>query len=202
MTGPSLGHTTQRLHLSLLTRLLSIRVWQVSHGARADLLPLCDVKSSGSILDWWHLRIHQRPDANFDIAGVPNAYDWGSPEDNVVSDPLSDGFQSLWNTRARSNTEAFRKVFHVVPDDNVHSWTDYREFYEFYFKDADLEAQGKDQQGGRQSRYEWGHVVRENFPGGIKEVKDCLAQLKGTIVEMPLTFLQCKSTLFAESQTC
>ena len=144
----------------------------------------------------------QRPDANFDIAGVPNAYDWGSPEDNVVSDPLSDGFQSLWNTRARSNTEAFRKVFHVVPDDNVHSWTDYREFYEFYFKDADLEAQGKDQQGGRQSRYEWGHVVRENFPGGIKEVKDCLAQLKGTIVEMPLTFLQCKSTLFAESQTC
>ena len=140
----------------------------------------------------------QRPDANFDIVGVANAYDWGSPEDNVVSDPLSDGFQSLWNTRARSNTEVFRKVFHVIPDDNVHSWTDYREFYEYYFKDADLEAQGKGQQG-TQSRYEWGHVIRENFPGGIKEVKDSLAQVKGTIVEMPLTFLQCKSRPFAAS---
>lgn len=134
-----------------------------------------------------------RPDANFELVGVPNAYDWGSPEDNIVSDPLSDAFQSLWNSRARTNTEVFRKVFHVVPDDNIHTWSAYREFYEYFFHDADLEAQGKDEHG-RRSRYEWGHVVREDFPGGVKEVKEWLSRVKGTVVEMPLTFLQSKCT--------
>ena len=133
-----------------------------------------------------------RPDANFEPVGVPNSYDWGSPEDNVVSDPLSDTFQSLWNTRARTNTDIYRRVFHVVPDDNINSWTSYQEFFEYYFHNADVEAQGNYQQG-TQSRYQWGHVIREDFPGGVKEVKDLLSQVKGTVVEMPLTFLQSAS---------
>ena len=59
----------------------------------------------------------QRPDANFEPVGVPNHYDWGSAEDRVVSDPLSDTFDSLWNSRAHQNTEIFRQIFHSVPDD-------------------------------------------------------------------------------------
>jgi phospholipase D1/2 len=133
----------------------------------------------------------QRPDANFDPVGVPNNYDWGSPEDNVVADPLSDTFQSLWNSRARQNTDIFRQVFRVVPDDNVRNWNEYKEFYEYYFKKADVEAQG--QQGiPRPLRYLWGHIVRDDFPPGpegIKQVKDLLSRVKGTLVEMPLVFL-------------
>lgn len=133
----------------------------------------------------------QRPDANFEPVGVPNSYDWGSPEDNVVSDPLSDTFQSLWNSRARQNTEVFRQVFRCVPDDNVRNWQAYKEFYEYYFNNADLEADGN--QGNKTApKFLWGHIVRDDFPSGpegIRQVKDLLSRVKGTLVEMPLMFL-------------
>lgn len=133
----------------------------------------------------------QGPDENFEPVGVPNRYDWNSPEDNVVADPLSDTFQSLWNSRAKTNTEIFRKVFHAVPDDTVRNWNDYKEFYEYYFHKNDAKVdQAKNEQ--QPARYMWGHVVRDDFsPGaaGVKEVKDLLSRVKGTLVEMPLTFL-------------
>lgn len=133
----------------------------------------------------------QRPDDNFHPVGVPNAYDWGSPEDHIVSDPLSDAFQSLWNSRARTNTEVYRKAFRAVPDDNVHSWPEYKEFFEYYFAKAEAQAAGKDQKA-KVSRVEYGHVVRSDFPGGVKELKELLSQVRGTLVEMPLCFLQSK----------
>ncbi|EXJ84838.1 phospholipase D [Capronia epimyces CBS 606.96] len=130
----------------------------------------------------------RRPDANYEPVGVPNVYDWGSPEDNVVSDPLSDTFQSLWNSRARTNTDAFRKAFRAVPDDYVTTWAEYKEFYE-YFYHSDPKAVGKE--GVKiPPRVEYGHVVREDFPGGVRELKELLSQVKGTLVEMPLCFLQ------------
>ncbi|KAL2406426.1 hypothetical protein ABEF93_006403 [Exophiala dermatitidis] len=130
----------------------------------------------------------RRPDPNYHPVGVPNAYDWGSPEDNIVSDPLSDAFQSLWNTRARTNTEVFRKAFRAVPDDYVNTWADYKEFYE-YFYHADPKAGSKEGEK-LPPRVEYGHVVREDFPGGVRELKELLSQVKGTLVEMPLCFLQ------------
>jgi len=133
----------------------------------------------------------QRPDPNFEPVGVPNQYDWGSPEDNVVADPLSPAFDSLWNSRAHQNTEIFRKVFRCVPDDTVKTWNEYSEFYEYYFYNADPAAEGKGQ-GVRPPRYPWGHIVREDFPPGpegVKAVKDLLSRVKGTLVEMPLMFL-------------
>lgn len=134
---------------------------------------------------------YQRPDANSEPVGVPNDYDLDCPESQVVADPLSDTFQSLWNSRARTNTEVFRQVFHVVPDDNVRNWQAYKEFYEYYFNKADKDAEGKEGQF-KPAKYEWGHVVRENFapgPEGAKQVKELLSRVKGTLVEMPLMFL-------------
>ena len=133
----------------------------------------------------------ERPDDNFRPVGTPNKYDWGSPEDGAVVDPLSETFQSLWNSRARTNTEVFRKVFHAVPDDNVRNWNDYKEFYEYYFHKQGEAGDAKKGQG-TPARYFWGHVVKDDFsPGeaGTKEVKDWLSRVKGTLVEMPLTFL-------------
>ncbi|KAI1623417.1 phospholipase D [Exophiala viscosa] len=131
----------------------------------------------------------QRPDANFERVGVPNAYVWDTPEDNIVSDPLSDTFQSLWNSRARTNTDVFRQAFRAVPDDNVTTWEDYKEFYEYYFHNSDAQAQGKPGHT-LPPRVEYGHVVRDEFPGGVHELKELLSQVKGTLVEMPLCFLQ------------
>ncbi|KAK5947542.1 hypothetical protein PMZ80_001695 [Knufia obscura] len=131
----------------------------------------------------------QQPDGNFMPIGVPNAYEWGTPEDNIVSDPLSDAFQSLWNTRARTNTEVYRKAFRAVPDDTVKNWKEYKEFYEYYFAKSDAKSGGKDE-NKKPARVEYGHVVKSDFPGGVKELKDLLSQVKGTLVEMPLCFLQ------------
>jgi phospholipase D1/2 len=133
----------------------------------------------------------RRPDENFEPVGVPNRYDWDSPEDRIVADPLSDTFESLWNSRARTNTEIFRKVFRAVPDDTIRNWNDYKEFYGYYFHPGGAAAD--DKKGEQQpARYSWGHVVRDDFsPGaaGVREVKDLLSRVKGTLVEMPLMFL-------------
>ncbi|KAJ5894676.1 Phospholipase D/Transphosphatidylase [Penicillium taxi] len=134
---------------------------------------------------------YSRPEQNSEPVGVPNQWDFDSPESQIVSDPLSDTFQSLWNSRARNNTEVFRKVFRAVPDDSVRNWSTYKELYEYYFHKADDEA-GGDTGFGPKARYQWGHVVRDDFapgPDGVKQVKEHLSQVKGTLVEMPLMFL-------------
>ncbi|KAH7092009.1 hypothetical protein FB567DRAFT_229060 [Paraphoma chrysanthemicola] len=130
----------------------------------------------------------ERPNQNYEPVGVPNVYDWGSNEDRQVADPVSDEFQNLWNWRARTNTEAFAKVFHPVPDDKVKNWKEYDDYYSRFFgQDA------KDKNNVKPSLYKWGHVVAENFSQGdqgIREVKDVLSTIKGTLVEMPLLFLK------------
>ncbi|KAI2423890.1 hypothetical protein LOZ30_005859 [Ophidiomyces ophidiicola] len=148
-----------------------------------------------------------RPDSNFEPVGMGgNAYELGTAEDRVVADPLAEGFQSLWNSRARTNTEVYRKVFHAVPDDSVRNWNDYKEFYEYYFRKAAVEQQ---KQGGSSSssggggggadsgqgvvaapsRSACGHVIGDEFAGGAAAVKAELSRVKGTLVEMPLMFL-------------
>ncbi|KGO65539.1 Phospholipase D family [Penicillium italicum] len=134
---------------------------------------------------------YQRPDANFEPVGVPNQFDFECPESKVVADPLSDTAQSLWNSRAHANTEVFRKVFHAVPDDSVRNWAEYKEFYEYYFHKTERKAEGMEGVA-RPARFQWGHVVSDDFaPGaeGAKQVKELLSQVKGTLVEMPLMFL-------------
>lgn len=132
---------------------------------------------------------------NFEPIGTPNDYDWGTPEDNLVADPLSDTFQAMWNSRARTNTEVFRKAFRAVPDDQVHNWNDYKEFYEYYFHNAETRAEGKDL-SRMPPKVQYGHVVRQDFPGGAAELKELLSTVKGTLVEMPLTFLQRKFSCY------
>ncbi|KAK2834911.1 hypothetical protein FQN49_006794 [Arthroderma sp. PD_2] len=131
---------------------------------------------------------YTRPDANCEPVGVSNQYDFGTPEDNIVADPIADTFHSLWNTRAKQNTEVYRKVFHVVPDDTVRNWNDYKEFYEYNFRKPEGKEDNNQQQE-KQPRYLTGHVIRDEFPEGVKAVKEELAKVKGTIVEMPLMFL-------------
>ncbi|KIX00073.1 uncharacterized protein Z518_11000 [Rhinocladiella mackenziei CBS 650.93] len=131
----------------------------------------------------------RRPDPNFEPVGVPNVYDWNTPEDNIVADPLSDAFQSLWNTRARTNTEVFRKAFRAIPDDYVNTWADYKEFYEYFYRGPDPKA-GEKEANKLPPKVEYGHVIRSDFPGGAQELKELLSKVKGTLVEMPLCFLQ------------
>ncbi|GIZ46370.1 hypothetical protein CKM354_000949800 [Cercospora kikuchii] len=133
----------------------------------------------------------QRPDNNFMPVGTPNNYDWGSPEDQAVADPNSEAFHRLWKQTAATNTQAFAKVFHPVPDDQVKNWKDYDEYYEKYFKADDPKKQG--QENEKPAFWRWGHVVKEEFsPGaqGTQEMKEVLSRIRGNLVEMPLLFLK------------
>ena len=128
------------------------------------------------------------PDQNFEPIGVPNIYDWDSEEDRQVVDPLSDDFVQLWEWRAKTNTDAFGKVFHPVPYDGVRTWKQYDDYYERFFHQDE-----KDKDKKKPSLYKWGHVVAENFSQGeqgVREVKEVLSTIKGTLVEMPLLFLK------------
>ncbi|RYO72663.1 hypothetical protein AA0113_g918 [Alternaria arborescens] len=130
----------------------------------------------------------ERPTANYQPIGVPNEYDWGSNEDRQVVDPLSDDFQNLWNWRAHTNTQAFGKIFHPVPSDEVKNWKQYDEYYSRFFGQDEKAKENK-----KPSMYKWGHVVAENFgqgEQGVREVKEMLSTIKGNLVEMPLLFLK------------
>ncbi|XPS78824.1 Phospholipase D [Ascochyta lentis] len=127
-------------------------------------------------------------DENWQPVTTPQVYDWGSDMDRQVADPLSDEFQNLWNWRANTNTNAFGKIFHPVPSDEVRNWKQYDEYYSRFFGQSQQDKENK-----KPSLYKWGHVVAENFSQGeqgVREVKEVLSTIKGTLVEMPLLFLK------------
>ncbi|GAP82855.1 putative phospholipase D active site-containing protein [Rosellinia necatrix] len=127
-----------------------------------------------------------RPTRNWTpVTRDPQDYDWGSPADRAVEDPLSDDFWRSWTETARTNTEVFSKVFHNVPNDRVRNWDDYDQFFGRHFIIPGVEMKEEDKRG----RVPYGHVVPEEFEGGAAEVKEWLSRVRGTLVEMPLNFL-------------
>ena len=130
-----------------------------------------------------------RPNSNWTpVTRDPNEYDWGSPADLLVRDPMDPKFRELWLQTARQNTEIFTRAFHPVPNDKVRTWDDYDGFFSKYFV-VPGEAKEKADEGYSQGKVDYGHVVREEFPGGISELKDLLSGVRGNLVEMPLQFL-------------
>jgi phospholipase D1/2 len=126
-----------------------------------------------------------KPNRNWSpVDREPNDYDWNSPADVLVRDPMHPNFRNLWDGTARTNTEIFSKVFHNVPNDAVRTWEDYDNFFSKHFI-----IPGAKEQGDTTGKVEYGHVVKEEFPGGVAEVKDWLSRVRGSLVEMPLGFL-------------
>lgn len=134
-----------------------------------------------------------QPDQNWHpVNRSPNEYDFGSPSDMLVQDPLHPNFQRLWSRTARTNTEIFSRAFHPVPNDHVRTWKDYNQFFSKHFiipGAAKKKGEGKGQTENTDGKVEYGHIVREEFPGGVAEVKKWLGQIRGTLVDMPLDFL-------------
>ena len=75
------------------------------------------------------------PTPNFlPVTMVPtNKYDWESPSDQLVADPLSEEFTQLWQGTAATNTAAFEDVFHCVPSDRARNWDEYESYFSQYF---------------------------------------------------------------------
>lgn len=166
-----------------------------------------------------------------DGRGEGNTYDFGSLEDELVADPLSDRFLDLWNSTAKNNTEIFAKCFHPVPHDGVRNWKDYEHFYSDFFASKSSSPPNNkplsqncapilapfplyrpahprphhpqptnpktlgppaSSDSNTKAKHKWGHIVTSEFPPGeqgVREVKETLGRVRGTLVEMPLQFL-------------
>lgn len=116
----------------------------------------------------------------------PQDYDWGSRGDQLVADPMTRQFwEEVWGPVARTNTEVFERAFHPVPTDQVRNWEQYDEFFGNRFLIPGAEYKDDEKEG----RVEYGHALPGEFPGGVRELKEQLARVRGTLVEMPLQFL-------------
>lgn len=49
----------------------------------------------------------------------------GTPNDNLVADPLAPSTENLWQNTARRNREIFTEVFRPLPTNLVRSWSAY-----------------------------------------------------------------------------
>jgi phospholipase D1/2 len=105
-----------------------------------------------------------------------------------VQDPLAGRFLDLWRGTARRNTDIFRRAFHAVPDDQMRTWEDYDKLFSRYFVMPGETAE-QAAEGYKQGKVDYGHVVPADFPGGVRELKEWLGGVRGTLVEMPLQFL-------------
>ncbi|KAG1152416.1 hypothetical protein G6F37_000260 [Rhizopus arrhizus] len=90
-------------------------------------------------------------------------------EDYWVMDPLDDETLVRWNRTAATNTNAFREVFHCVPDDTITNWEEYHAFY------PDPE------------KINLGHVQDPNMT--VDEIRKHLDTIRGHLVEFPTKFL-------------
>lgn len=99
----------------------------------------------------------------------PNSYDWGSPSDQLVADPLSVDFQRLMNETGRNNRAVFDRVFRSIPNDMIRNWSSYRDYV------------------GKNAGVKVGHVANPEL--SVPEIKDLLSRVKGHIVPMPINFL-------------
>ncbi|KAH7369782.1 hypothetical protein BKA65DRAFT_602424 [Rhexocercosporidium sp. MPI-PUGE-AT-0058] len=126
------------------------------------------------------------PDGTFHVSPSPSDYDFGTEADKLVVDPLGDDFLSLWQGTAKTNTETFWKVFAPAPDNSMHFWAQ-------YVAQAAKRKLGFQGEALNVHLMDWGHVMRPNFPAGeesARQVKELLAKIRGTLVEMPLDFMK------------
>ncbi|OOF94869.1 hypothetical protein ASPCADRAFT_208526 [Aspergillus carbonarius ITEM 5010] len=124
----------------------------------------------------WREHLGLLPCQDYDASQHPNAKPpyqcmnsiLEGPENDFVTDPMSDELWEMWTGRATVNTEMYRMLFRADPDDNIRTFEDYENFCP---------------RGNKQ-----GHLFDPYQP--VKEVREKLDKIKGHLVWMPLDFLK------------
>lgn len=101
--------------------------------------------------------------------GATNEYDFGSAEDAVVADPLSESLEQMWRTNASTNSAIYRELFHPVPSSGIKNKNQYKSFVE--------------------AAKTVGHLANQDTVQ-LHYVKSQLARVRGFLVDMPLDFME------------
>ncbi len=89
------------------------------------------------------------PPCRSDVSGKnvnPIVADMKRPfvDKDCMQDPLSDSFhQDVWNTVAENNTKLFRTVFRCMPDNEVKTWKEYKEYAAYAERFSQAQGGGK-----------------------------------------------------------
>ena len=128
----------------------------------------------------WREHLGLLPPQPLDASDDPNAQPppvandtFPGREADFVVDPLSEDLWEMWTSRASTNTEVFRDLFHADPDDGVLTFKDYDEFNPNPKQDKD---------------HKQGHLYDMNRP--VAEIRRELDRVRGHLVWMPLKFLE------------
>lgn len=124
----------------------------------------------------------------FVIYDVVNYYDWDFFLDCFVVDFFLFDFINLWCGIVCCNIEIFSRVFYFVFNDKVRIWEDYDNFFFKYFVIFG-ELVEQVEEGYKNGKVDYGYVVRENFFGGVGELKMWFSGIRGNFVEMLFNFL-------------
>ena len=129
----------------------------------------------------WREHLGLLPVQTLDASDDPNAQPPGDssndnlegPENDFVTDPLSDELWGEWTKRATTNTNVFRDLFHADPDDGILTFEDYDDFTPHPKGDKD---------------HKQGHLYDMSRP--VAEVRQELDKVQGHLVWMQLKFLE------------
>lgn len=85
--------------------------------------------------------------------------------DDCMRDPLNDAFYlDIWHTAAENNTKLFRQVFRCMPDNEVKTWKEYKEYAAF--SERFSQAQGAGKSSTRKQQESPGKGNTTGPPGG------------------------------------
>jgi phospholipase D1/2 len=130
----------------------------------------------------WREHLGLLPPQSLDAGDDPNAQppSESSPNDicegaemDFCKDPLGNELWNDWITKATTNTEVFRDLFHADPDDAIKTFDDYNSFTPNPKNDKE---------------HKQGHLYKKELSAA--EVRLELDKIKGHLVWMPLKFLE------------
>lgn len=91
-------------------------------------------------------RCHRITSTDSPEAGNPLIADMKRPfvDKDCMRDPLNDSFhQDIWHAVAENNTKLFRTVFRCMPDNEVKTWKEYKEYAAYHERFTQAQGGGK-----------------------------------------------------------
>ncbi|KAI8097388.1 uncharacterized protein BX664DRAFT_292887 [Halteromyces radiatus] len=104
--------------------------------------------------------------------------------DAMALDPLSDQcYYNVWRKTAESNTLIYRRLFHCVPDDTIHTYEQHRRFTGMNMSDNSTETPS-----ATSLFTAYGHVADPLLSG--QEIREELETIQGHLVQFPVNYLK------------